>query len=184
MNQKSWLVSRLVIAPAHANCMGTGALALETFFGSHSWNPFWSLHLVLHMFSLWCPLTAVPQTFWHQGSVLWKIIFEEMVSGWFKYITFIVNFISIILSAPPQILKHQILEVGDWCSVIEWWMQVKISLSSVSHSSKLTTEGGSCGNFWLTAILSEAQITAKTCDWHLKWGKPCETKALISGIWC
>ena len=37
-----------------------------------------------------------------------------MVSGWFKGITFIVNIICIIImSAPPQIKRHQIPEVGD-----------------------------------------------------------------------
>ena len=63
-----------------------------------------------------------PQPFWHQGPVSWKMIFSTdgvgMVSGWFKYITFyIVHFISIIItSAPPQIIRHLILEVGDPCS--------------------------------------------------------------------
>ena len=41
----------------------------------------------------------------------------EMVSGWFKCITFIVHFISIIItSAPHQIIRHEIPEVGDPCS--------------------------------------------------------------------
>ena len=38
----------------------------------------------------------------------------EMVSGWFKCITFLVLFISIIItSAPPRIIRHYIPEVGD-----------------------------------------------------------------------
>ena len=39
-----------------------------------------------------------------------------MVSGWFKHMTFIIYFISfIITSAPPQIIRHKILEAGDPC---------------------------------------------------------------------
>ena len=39
-----------------------------------------------------------------------------MISEWFKYITFIVHFIStIITSVPLQIIRHQILEVVDPC---------------------------------------------------------------------
>ena len=49
----------------------------------------------------------------HQGLVLWKTIFPQMgsgvagkASGWFKCITLIVHFISIIItSAPPQIIR-------------------------------------------------------------------------------
>ena len=39
------------------------------------------------------------------------------VSGWFKHIACIVHFISIIItSAPPQVIRHQIPEVGVPCS--------------------------------------------------------------------
>ena len=39
-----------------------------------------------------------------------------MVWGWFKSITLIVHFISIIItSAPPQSLRHSILEAEDPC---------------------------------------------------------------------
>ena len=39
-----------------------------------------------------------------------------MVCGWFKYVTFMVHFISIIIaSAPPQSLRHSILEAEDPC---------------------------------------------------------------------
>ena len=39
-----------------------------------------------------------------------------MVWGWFKHIMVIVHFISIIISTSPQIIRHQILELGDPCS--------------------------------------------------------------------
>ena len=40
---------------------------------------------------------------------------QGIVSGWFECIAFIVHFTSIIIitSAPPQIIRHQILQVGD-----------------------------------------------------------------------
>lgn len=39
-----------------------------------------------------------------------------MVLGRFKHITLIVHFVSIItVSAPPQIIRHWIPEVGDSC---------------------------------------------------------------------
>ena len=63
-----------------------------------------------------------PQQFWHQGLVLEKTIFH----GWgkrggqgvgFRMIQahcITVPFISIIItSAPPHIIRHEILEVGD-----------------------------------------------------------------------
>ena len=37
---------------------------------------------------------------------------EGMVSGWFEHITFIAHFVSVVISAPPQILRHSIPEVG------------------------------------------------------------------------
>ena len=45
------------------------------------------------------------------------MIFPEIGVGvvlvWFKHLTLIVHFISIIItSAPPQIIRHQILEMG------------------------------------------------------------------------
>ena len=58
------------------------------------------------------------QPFWFQRPILWKTIFPPlevrgMVSGWFKCVTFIVNFISVVItSAPPQIIKPSIPEVG------------------------------------------------------------------------
>ena len=48
--------------------------------------------------------SSSPQHFGYQGPVLWKTIFlhtgvGEVVSGWLKYITFIVHFISIIIAS-------------------------------------------------------------------------------------
>ena len=41
---------------------------------------------------------------------------EGVVLGWFKCITFIVHFVSLtITSAPPQIIRHWVPEVGDPC---------------------------------------------------------------------
>ena len=61
--------------------------------------------------------TRGPQPFGHQGRVSWNASFLQirvaMVSVWFKHITFTVHFISIsVTSAPTQIIRHQILEVG------------------------------------------------------------------------
>ena len=73
-------------------------------------------------FPLRCiPEGSGPQSFWHQGLVSWKTVFPwarkgAMVWGWFKHITFIVHFISItITSSLPQIIRHQIPEVGEPC---------------------------------------------------------------------
>jgi len=63
-----------------------------------------------------------PQPFLNQGVVSWKIISpwtqgRAMVSEWFKNVTFVVPFISIIITLdPPQIIGHKILEAGDSCS--------------------------------------------------------------------
>ena len=59
------------------------------------------------------PAFLVLETGW------WKTNFPQtreraMVWGWFKCVTFIVHFISVIItSAPPQIIRHWIPEVGD-----------------------------------------------------------------------
>ena len=73
-------------------------------------------------FPLCCILEGSgPQSFWHQGLVSWKTVFPwarkgAMVWGWFKHITFIVHCTSIIItSSPPQIIRHQIPEVGEPC---------------------------------------------------------------------
>ena len=59
-------------------------------------------------------------TFWHQGLVSWKTNFpwtRGLIWGWFNRVTFIVHFISvIIISAPPQMSRHWILEIGGSCS--------------------------------------------------------------------
>ena len=60
-------------------------------------------------------LSSRPQTFWHQGPVSWNISFlvgVRTVFEQFKHITFIVHFISIIItSASPQIIGSP--EGGD-----------------------------------------------------------------------
>ena len=57
------------------------------------------------------PFLSLETCFMDQG-------LRGMVAGRFKHITFIVQFISIIIniSAPPQIIRRQILEVRDPCS--------------------------------------------------------------------
>ena len=67
----------------------------------------------------WNLCNSSPQPFWHQGPASWKIIFpgtgvEGLVWGWLKHITFIVRFISIMItSRPPHSIRHEILESGD-----------------------------------------------------------------------
>ena len=77
------------------------------------------------MFATWIR-AVVPNNFGTKDRFCGRQFFHEpgvgvRVSGWFKHITFSVNFISIIItSAPPQIIRHQILEVGDpWLEKIE-----------------------------------------------------------------
>ena len=72
-------------------------------------------------------ISAVPNLLGtREGPVLLKTIFPRtkgwrrggVVSGWFKCITFIVHFISVIItSAPPQTIRHQIPEAGDPCHI-------------------------------------------------------------------
>ena len=65
----------------------------------------------------WPPMSHIQkysghQPFWHQRLVLWKTFFPwtmlgVLVLGWFKSITFIVHFISVIIpSTPPQMIRH------------------------------------------------------------------------------
>ena len=76
---------------------------------------------MISIFGCWRSIiyTSSTQPLWHQRQVSRKTIFlwtvgRGMVSGWFKCVTFIVHFISIIVrSAPPQIIRQFILEVGD-----------------------------------------------------------------------
>ena len=58
--------------------------------------------------ALYC---SSPQPFWHQGPVSWKTIFPQTGErdgfGMVQMLTFIVHFISIILTLPPpQIIRH------------------------------------------------------------------------------
>ena len=68
-----------------------------------------------------------PQPFSQQGLVLWKTIFPQtggsIVWGCFKCITFIVCFISIIITSGPfQIIRHWIPEFGDPWHVLDRYM--------------------------------------------------------------
>lgn len=71
--------------------------------------------------NLWLhDLSVVPHLFWHQGLVPWKTVFPQVgvgagvVSGWFKHITLIVCFISIMItSAPPRIVRR-LFDPGGW----------------------------------------------------------------------
>ena len=59
---------------------------------------------------------AVPNSFWYQELVSWKTIFPwtRKRGDGFRMITLIGHFISIfITSAPPQIIRHLISEIGD-----------------------------------------------------------------------
>ena len=67
------------------------------------------------------PKAAIPNLLgtrdWFHGRPFFHGWSRGLISGWFKNITFIMHFISIIISsAPPQIIKRLILEVGDPCS--------------------------------------------------------------------
>ena len=61
------------------------------------------------------PLRSNPQPYWHEGLVFMEDNFSTdqvagvgiwMISKWFEHITFIVHLISVITSAPPQIIRH------------------------------------------------------------------------------
>ena len=87
-----------------------------------------------------------PHTFWHQGPISRKTDFLQnrvrdkgMVSGWFKLIAFIGHFISIIITtAPPQIIRHQILEVADPCFRDQWFSNTVIVVQLLSHIRHFT----------------------------------------------
>ena len=77
--------------------------------GNNNWGPF---NQILQ--------DSSPQPFWHQGLVSWKSVFSrtprDCVCGMIQHLTFIVHFLSIIItSAPLQIIRHQIPEVEDPC---------------------------------------------------------------------
>ena len=66
-----------------------------------------------------CDLHSAPWSLWHRDQFHGRQFFHglgggKMVSGWFKCVTFIVHFISlIVISAPPQMIKYETLEFGD-----------------------------------------------------------------------
>ena len=81
----------------------------EKFCNENTWSC--SLATAVVLFGSWDQICG-KQFF---RSEVWRTVLR-----WFKCIIFIVYFISIIIaSAPPQISRHQILEVGDpW--IIGW----------------------------------------------------------------
>ena len=121
---------------------------------------------------------VVPTLFCHQRSVLWQTTFPRiqgwirgMVSGWFKHIVFIMQFISVI--STPQIIRHWILEAGDpyfkvvWCADFQtfWCSSSSISagytsMDSSSHRLKIffkipkssKKQGGKC--MWVYCALA------------------------------
>ena len=73
--------------------------------------------ILISMHILHLKTTAL--TFWHQEQISCKTIFSQaqgvggMDSGWFKHFTFIVHFISILItSAPPQIFRQKHPRLG------------------------------------------------------------------------
>ena len=73
-----------------------------TIWSSQPMTQIQSLNMHSASSVLWT-LYSGPQTFWHQGQFTWKKIIpltegKGVVSGWFKCITFIVYFISIIIT--------------------------------------------------------------------------------------
>ena len=87
------------------------------------------------------------QRFWHQGPVLWKTIFfinqvQEMISGWFKRITFMFDYICVwfIENQTPRSLWQE-MEPRQWC---ECWEELllQMRLRSLAHSDLLFLTGG------------------------------------------
>ena len=88
--------------------------------------------LLFYYLHQWFPTFSAPGI---GGRQLWKTIFSTglgagvVVTGWVKYITLLVHFISIIItSVLPQIIKYQVPEAGDtwptqlkkiilWCKI-------------------------------------------------------------------
>ena len=71
----------------------------------------WSME---HSMEQWSPACLAPGTSFMEDN--FSMNWLGMVLGWFKCIIFIVHFISIIItSAPPQIVRRQIPEVGGAC---------------------------------------------------------------------
>lgn len=60
-----------------------------------------------------------PNPFWHKELISWKTVFPQTMTwggGGSVHITFIMQFIfTIIPSAPLQIIRQYILEIGDLC---------------------------------------------------------------------
>ena len=58
------------------------------------------------------PEISGPQPFWHQGPISWRQFLQtgEMLSRWFRHITYIVHFIPIIITSVPSTSDHQALD--------------------------------------------------------------------------
>ena len=90
-----------------------------------------------------------------------------MVWGWFKCIIFIVHFISVIItSAPPQIIRHQIPEVGDPCKRVTWFtlhtvwpVIVLLSTRSPDTSASLPWGPPPYGSPWVLAASPHSSTT-------------------------
>ena len=87
-----------------------------------------------------CSRAAVPNLFgtkdWFPGKQFFHGLGWGVVSGWFKHLTLTVHCISIItVSAPPQILRHEILEVGGP------WTRERLSPTKGLWSVKRQIEG-------------------------------------------
>ena len=56
----------------------------------------------------WYPAFLIPRTWFHGRQLFYRpgVDGGGMVPGWFKFITFIVQFISLITEAPPQVIRH------------------------------------------------------------------------------
>ena len=79
---------------------------------------YWSVSLRCLPAGSYNALGSGPQPFWHQGLVPWKTVFpwtgmRGMVWGWFKHISFIAYFISIVItSASAQIIRDYSWRLG------------------------------------------------------------------------
>ena len=114
-----------------------------------------------------------PQRFWHQGPLRWKTVFPRkrggrvgMVSRLFKHLTFSVHFISIIItSAPSQIIRHEILEVGDL------WNRDR----GTGHSEPLLALKDSAQKWFMSHLLMfcwPKQLHGPTWGWQVRGSLP------------
>ena len=101
-------------------CVSGSPAAGRFFTRSHLGNPIY-MCVCIHMYLIWYKMEYYPTikdleqqspTFLAPGPISWGTIFPRtgggrMLWGWFKCITFIMHFVStIISSAPLQIIRH------------------------------------------------------------------------------